>query len=179
MVSSGVCQNSTLPCASLCRGQALAAVADGAAESRRNVRPKSVVITEGLGRVLHGRVFHAEVAGGAAVHALQAGEQHLVDLRAACQHRGLGHRVGLALRFQLVELPLVGFPRRACWPARWRPASGASAKQGSAKKKNCGSLRSIYSPPATTWTHGGTNAQPGTAEESPDHDQHHVDDDKA
>ena len=56
-------------------GQALAAVADGAAEPGGNVRAEIGVIAEGLRRILHRRVFHAQVAGGAAVHALQAGEQ--------------------------------------------------------------------------------------------------------
>ena len=33
-------------------------------------------------------------------------------------------------------------------------------------KKNCGSLRSIYSAPVM-WTHGGTNAQPGPRKNVP------------
>ena len=54
--------------------QALAAMTDGASESRRNMRTEAGVIAERFGRVLHCRIVNAEMAGGAAVNALQSQE---------------------------------------------------------------------------------------------------------
>jgi len=63
--------------------------------------------------------LHAEVAGGAAIHALQSGEHYLVNLGRCCQHCGLGYGIRLALSLKLKEVVLIGLPgRRVGLPSR-------------------------------------------------------------
>ena len=91
------------------------------------MRPEVGVIAEGLRRILHGWVVHAKMAGGAAVHALQAREHYLVNLEAGCQDGGLGRGVRFPLRFKLQEAPLVVLPR-------WRVGLPFGGKDQSQRK---------------------------------------------
>ena len=115
-------------------GQPLPAVADRAAEPRGDVRRQVGVKREGLRRILHGRVFHAQVAGGAAVHALQSGQQVLPD-----DQRPRSPRRSLPRRWVPRPLPAGGTPAgkfsmRACRLAR-RPPASEPARSGSARRR--------------------------------------------
>src|SRR5665213_3612321 len=159
------CQQRILPelhvavCVFLVRGQALPAMANGTAEPGRNVGTKSGVITEWFRRVLHGRIVDTQMAGGAAVNALQAREQCLVNLRRRGENGGLCDRVGFALRLKLQKVLLISLPR-------WRiglPRRGEDQRQRNQTQREEELLQSPfhYSAPETTCTHGGTSAQPG------------------
>src|ERR1035441_2850831 len=93
-------------------GESLPAVAYGAAKPGGNVRRQVGVEGKGLRRILHGGVFHAEVAGGAAIDTLQSGQQVLANGQRRVQDATLGGGVGFSNRFQPVELLLVGSPCR-------------------------------------------------------------------
>ena len=69
------------------------------------------MVAVGLRRILHGGVVHAEMAGGAAVDALQAGEHDLVDLERGGQNGGFCCGVRFILRFKLQEVSLIVLPR--------------------------------------------------------------------
>ena len=62
------------------RGAALAAMADGAAESLERVLFVQRMVGERLRITAVARVFHREMAGGAAVHAVEVGQENLPDL---------------------------------------------------------------------------------------------------
>ena len=145
--------------------EALPAVADGAAELRRNVRAQPGMITVGLGRILHRGIFHAEMACGAAVHALQARQQCLVNLGRRGQNGGFGCRVLLVLRLKLQKASLIGLPR-GCVGLITR-CENKSQREKTERKE--GDLQSAfhYSAPPTTCTHGGTSAQPGPRKKVP------------
>ena len=91
-------------------GESLSAVADRTAEPGGHVRSQVGVKRVGLRSALHGGVFHPQMTGGAAVYALQTGQQILPDHQGGVQHVRLGRGVGFSHRFQPVELLLVRFP---------------------------------------------------------------------
>src|ERR1022692_2575983 len=166
-----LCQQRILPelhvavCVFLVGGQALPAMANGTAEPGRNVGTKSGVITERLRRVLHGRIVDTQMAGGAAINALQAREQCLVNLRRRGENGGLCNRVGFALRLKLQKVLLISLPR-------WRiglPRRGQYQRQRNETQRKEELLQSPfhYSAPETTCTHGGTIAQPGPRKKVP------------
>ncbi len=97
-------------------------------------------------RVLHGGVFHSEVAGGAAVHALQTGEQDLPDDQRRGQHGVLRGGVRFRLRFQAVVTAPDTFFQEGVPACQTATSMSASTTRLSAKN-NCGILRFHYSAP--------------------------------
>src|ERR1035438_2983493 len=100
-----------------------------------------------------------------AVHALQPGEHHLVNLGRRGQNGSLGYCIGLTLRLQLQEVSLVSLPR-------WRiglPGGRQNQSQREKTQREKDLLKSSfhYSAPPVTCTHGGTSIQPGPRKKVP------------